>query len=252
MKRGEPSRPLRVVIADDEPPARQQLQDLLADVPWVTCVGEAADGEEAVAAVDRLRPDLLFLDIEMPVLSGLAVLGRVRHQPAVVFTTAYDRYAVAAFELAALDYLLKPFGRDRLSSALERARRALDERTALSVLERARETSGSAPARRVFVRDHGRIVPLAIRDVQRLEARDDYVDLYAGGRSYLVHLPLAEFERRLDPARFLRIHRSRIVNLDHVAGFTPCDGSRLEVEMKDGTRLLASRQRSRALRERSV
>jgi two-component system LytT family response regulator len=247
------ARTLKVLIADDEPPARQQLLDLLADVPWVTCVGEAADGGAAAAAVDRLRPDVLFLDIEMPVLSGLAVLERVRHRPAVVFTTAYDRYAVAAFELAALDYLLKPFGRERLQAALERARRAVAERNALSALERAREAgSNGAPPRRFFVRDGGRIVPIAVRDIQRLEARDDYVEVIAGGPSYLVHLPLAEFERRLDPSRFVRIHRSRIVNLDLVTGFTPYDATRLQVEMKDGTRLLASRMRSRSLRERSL
>jgi two-component system LytT family response regulator len=248
-----PPRTLRVLIADDEPPARQQLLDLLGEVSWVRCVGAAADGAAAVADVERLRPDVLFLDIEMPVLSGLAVLERVQHRPAVVFTTAYDRYAVAAFELAALDYLLKPFGRERLRAALDRARLAVAERSALSILERARDAAPrSTPPKRFFVRDSGRIVPIAVRDIQRVEARDDYVDVVAGGRSYLVHLPLAEFERRLDPSRFARIHRSRIVNLDHVVGFTPYDASRLQVEMKDGTRLVASRQRSRALRERSL
>src|SRR6185295_16239065 len=107
-----------------EPIARQQLRDLLADVDWIECIGEAADGRTAVAMIDDVKPDLVFLDIEMPELNGLDVLREIEHQPAIVFTTAYDRFAVAAFELEAIDYLLKPFGRERLRAALERAKRA--------------------------------------------------------------------------------------------------------------------------------
>ena len=117
----------RAVIVEDEPIARRRLQDLVAEIDWIECVGEAADGLTAVSVIDQLRPDLVFLDIEMPELSGLEVLGRIHHDPAIVFTTAYDRFAVAAFELEAVDYLLKPFGRDRLLAALERVRRAAKE-----------------------------------------------------------------------------------------------------------------------------
>jgi two-component system LytT family response regulator len=241
------------LVVDDEPLARRKLRELVDDVPWLACVGEAADGDAAIAAVDTLRPDLLFLDIELPGPSGLEVLARVRHRPTVIFTTAYDRYAVAAFELHALDYLLKPFGRGRFEAAVERARMCLDA-AGPSTLERGRQALAvpAGPVARLFVRDRGRIVPLAVRDVVRLQAEDDYVAAHAGGRSYLVHLPLAELERRLDPDRFLRIHRSHVVNLDHVEAFEAQADGRVEVVLKDGLRLVASRTRSRELRGRVV
>jgi two-component system LytT family response regulator len=243
---------LRTLIADDEPLARRKLRDLLGEFSWVQCVGEVADGPATVRAVDALEPDLLFLDIEMPGMSGLGVLERIAHQPAVIFTTAFDKYAVAAFELAALDYLLKPFGPERLHTALDRARQSLAQRGTLPALQRARTVFDGAPATRFFVRDRGKIVPLQAREILHLEARDDYVAVYVAGRRYLVHLPLTEFERRLDPSRFVRIHRSHIVNLDHVVAFTPYDGTRLHVELRDGTRLLASRTRSRELRGTAI
>jgi two-component system LytT family response regulator len=242
----------RVVIVEDEPIARQQLRDLLGAVDWIDCVGEAGDGQTAVALIDEVRPDLVFLDIEMPELSGLDVLGRIQHDPAVVFTTAYDKFAVSAFELEAIDYLLKPFGRDRLLAALDRVKRAIRDDGDVAVARRAHEAmdhlSGSGPLTRIFVRDRGRIVPIAVRDIERLEADDDYVAVYARGRRYLVYLNMSEFEARLDPAMFLRIHRSHIVNLDHVASLAAYDATRLQVELRDGTKLLASRTRSRDLR----
>jgi len=248
----------RAIIVEDEPIARRQLRDLVGEVEWIDCVGEAADGQTAVALIDELRPDLVFLDIEMPELSGLEVLRRIRHEPAIVFTTAYDRFAVAAFELEAIDYLLKPFGRDRLRQALDRVRQALGGEQPpsgeASVSNRARAAiarfgaDAAGPLTRIFVRDRGRIVPIAIGDVERLEADDDYVAIHVRGRRFLVYLGLNEFEARLDPQRFLRVHRSHIVNLDHVAALAPFDGTRLQVEMRDGTKLTASRTRSRELR----
>ena len=241
------------LIADDEPLARQKLRELVAEVPWMECVGEAADGFEALRQVDGVRPDVLFLDIQMPGLSGLEVLARATHVPTVVFTTAYDRYAVAAFELQALDYLLKPFGRRRFLAAIERVREAVAQREGAPALERAREAL--QPGRyltRLFVRDRGRIVPVRVTDIQRLEARDDYVAVYVGGGRHLVHMPMSEFARRLDPERFLQVHRSHIVNLDHVQALVPFDGSRLQVEMRDGAKIMASRTRSKHLRHEAV
>jgi two-component system LytT family response regulator len=178
---------------------------------------------------------------------------------------------VAAFELGALDYLLKPFGRERLDAALARVRRAFDARppgdapTAATAAEadtssgRERErlaaaagAAAGAPLERLFVRDRGRLVPILMREVERLEAEDDYVALVARGRRFLVELPLGEFEQRLDPRRFLRVHRAHIVNLDFVAQLVPYDGARLQVEMRDGTKLMASRARSRELRDLAV
>jgi two-component system LytT family response regulator len=251
--------PVRVLVVEDEPLARARLCELLAEVPWLTCVGEAADGLTAIARIDELRPDLVLLDVQLPECTGLEVLERAVHEPAVVFTTAYDRYAVAAFELEALDYVLKPFGRERLHAALDRARRMLPSRMGEGEAEpsalRARARSalaGAGPLTRVLVRDRGRLVPVQLHEVERLEAEDDYVALHAAGRRYLVELPLGEFEARLDGQRFVRVHRSHIVNLDFVRQLVPYDGARLMVEMRDGTKILASRTRSRDLRELAI
>src|SRR5690606_16160349 len=183
-------------------------------------------------------------------LPGLEVLGAVRHRPLVIFTTAYDRFAVAAFELAAVDYLLKPFGAERLRAALDRAIDWL-QRPAAPADERVRDTLRTdRPLERLFVRDRGRIVPLAAAAIERCEARDDYVAVHAGGRAYRVQVRLQDLERRLDPTRFVRIHRSHLVNLDFVQAFEPYDAHRLLVHMRDGARVLGSRTRSRELRRR--
>ncbi len=241
------------LIVDDEPLSRLKLRELVAGAEGLTCVGEVADGDSAVREIDRLRPDVVFLDIQMPGRSGLRVLESCRHHPVVIFTTAFDRYAVTAFELEAVDYLLKPFGRERFEAAVRRARARL-ERPDPDLLERARLALGGGPQRlaRIFVRHCGHILPLTTSDIERLEAEADYVAIVCGGRRYLVHLPLSELEQRLDPERFVRIHRGHIVNLDHVAAFRPQADSRLLVEMHDGTRLMASRTRSRELRDRAV
>jgi two-component system, LytTR family, response regulator len=243
----------RAVIVEDEPIARTRLRELLDNVDWIECVGEAADGASAVKLIDELQPDLLFLDIEMPGMNGLDVLGSISHDPAVVFTTAYDRYAVTAFELEAVDYLLKPFGAKRLNATLARVRKSLTGDADVPAVERARAALGGREAfTRIFVRDRGRIIPIAVDAIERLEAEDDYVGVHAGGRRYLVYLGMAEFEARLDPQRFVRIHRSHIVNLDRVAAFLPEDGGRLRIEMKDGTKLMASRTRARELRHLAI
>ena len=244
---------VRAVIIDDEPLARQQLRDFIADVPWLEYVADASTGGEAVRVIDAQQPDIVFLDIQMPEMTGLEVLEKIHHDPAVVFTTAHDRYAVAAFELGALDYLLKPFGRERFLGAVERARRSLQSESDERPAERARAALESERVMtRVFVRDRGRILPIPVQEIVRLEAEDDYVGLHARGRRFLVYLPLGEFEKRLDTERFLRVHRSHIVNLDHVAALVPYDGSRLQVEMRDGTKIMASRTRSRELRHLAI
>ncbi len=251
---------IRALIVEDEPLARRTLREIIAGVPWLECVGEADNGSRAVEMIDSLKPDLVMLDIEMPELDGLQVLDRISHEPAVIFTTAYDRYAVSAFELEALDYLLKPFGRERCLAALERARRTLpanessgESSASTSLVERARHVlSESGPLTRLFVRDRDRIVPISTADIERLEAADDYVDVHTKSRSYLVYLTLNDFERRLDPERFIRVHRAHIVNLDFVKQLVPFDGSRMQIEMRDGTKILASRTRSKELRQLAI
>lgn len=241
------------LIADDEAPARKRLRDLLGAVTWVDVVGDTADGPATIEAVNRLEPDLLFLDLQMPGCDGLEVVRRIAHQPAIVFTTAHNRYAVAAFELGAIDYLLKPFGRERLALALERLRDVRGRRAEPRVTERTAEAlNPSARLSRLFVRTRGRIIVIPIADIQRFEARDDYTALFAGSQRHLVHLRLADLEQRLDSAMFARVHRSHIVNLDFVEAMIPNEDGRLEVVLRDGTRLMASRSRSRELRNQSV
>lgn len=236
------------LIVEDEPLARRRLRELIRDVPWLHCVGEATSGRAAIAAIDELQPDLVFLDVQLPGFSGIDVLSRVRHQPAVIFTTAHDQFAVTAFELAAIDYLLKPFGRDRFSRAIERCRPLLERAELDASTERAREVLTQGPVPRLFVRDAGRVVPIRVSSIERLQACDDYVIVHAAGRQFRLNVPLSDLEQRLDPQLFVRVHRSHVVNLDHVASWTPYDGSRFQIALRSGTTLMASRQRSRLLR----
>jgi two-component system LytT family response regulator len=249
---------ITVLVVDDEPLARRRLTALIADVPWAVQVGEARDGSAAVETVQRLRPDVVFLDIQMPELSGIQVVERLRGLdtiPAVVFTTAFDQYAVAAFELEAIDYLLKPFGARRFLAALERARQAVASRGAAATLDRARAvlaaTNAPAPLERVFVREGGAILPLPLHPIERVEAQDDYAMIHAHGRRYLVGLRLATLEARLPNPPFLRVHRCHIVNLDHVERMRLLDNGHIEVQMKGGATVPVSRLRSQELRRLS-
>lgn len=239
---------VRTLIADDEPVARAGLRAMLAEFEWIICVGEAASGPAAVEAINRLQPELIFLDIQMPGLLGTEVLRHAVHQPFVVFTTAYAQHAVTAFELGALDYLLKPFGPKRLAATLERVRSALGEPATLPALGRLREALSSGPMSRLFVRSGGAVIPVAVAGVSWFEARGDYVAAHLGRSRHLLHLSLNRLEARLDPTRFARIHRTHIVNLDHVTAFRPHGKGRLLAELADGTRLPVSRSRSHDLR----
>jgi two-component system LytT family response regulator len=244
-----PAPSIDALIVEDEPLARRRLRELIRDVAWLNCVGEATTGKTAISAIDELQPDLVFLDVQLPGCSGIDVLSRVHHTPAVIFTTAHDQFAITAFELAALDYLLKPFGRDRFARAIERARPLLESRAGSDAAQRARETSVDGPVPRLFVREAGRIIPLRVASIEWLQACDDFVIVHTGGRQFRINLTLADLERRLDPRVFVRVHRSHLVNLDHVTSWTPYDGSRLQITLRTGRTIMASRQRSRALRE---
>jgi two-component system LytT family response regulator len=235
------------LVVDDEPVARAGLRRMLASIEWIDCIGEAASGPEAIAAIDAQRPELVFLDIEMPGSSGLDVLRRIAHQPSIVFTTAHAQHAVAAFELGALDYLLKPFGEERLRSTLDRVRAALGAPSE-SALDRFTQAMGRGPLSRLFIRTGRSIVPLAVSEVAWFGAAGDYVTAHAGKAGHLLHLSLNRLEERLDPKRFARIHRTSIVNLDHVNAFRTEPGGNLVAELKDGTRLSVSRARARELR----
>jgi len=238
---------VRALVVEDEPLARARLRELLEPVDWVRWVGEAASADAARRALAETRPDLLFLDVQLPGGSGLDLLRAATGTPAVIFTTAHDRFAVTAFEVGALDYLLKPFGVERFQRALERARPFL-EAPGASPAERGGEVLGTGALERLFVRDGGRIVPLACADVERIQACDDQVLIHARGAIYRLSVTLGDLEGRLDSRRFVRLHRSHLVNLDHVASFVPTEDARFLVTLRSGATVIASRQRSRALR----
>ena len=233
---------LRTVIAEDEPLARQRLRRFIERDPRLELVGEAESGMAAVELIDRLAPDLVFLDIQMPECTGLEVLERAAHRPAPVFTTAYAEYALRAFEVEAYDYLVKPFGWTRFQAAVDRVARRLSAPPAPA-------PAAESYLERLFVRRKGEMVPVSMRDVHRIEGAGDYVTLCTGAGQVLADISLNELERRLDPACFRRVHRAHIVNLDHVSAIRPYDERRLSVRFADGSEVVASRAGSQSLRE---
>lgn len=239
-----------ILVADDEPLARQTLRAHLRDLGCSGTIHEAGDGETAVAVANRERPELIFLDIVMPGATGLQVLERLEYGPKVIFTTAHDHYAVTAFELGALDYLLKPFGRDRLERVLTRVRH-LSPVEPEPLLDRAKKTLQLARPRlsKIFVRDGNRILPLAVHDIERVQGADDFVTIVTATKQYLVSVRLSDLEDHLDADRFLRIHRSHLINLDYVTAIQRCDTARFDVVMKSGIRITASRAGSKRLRD---
>jgi two-component system LytT family response regulator len=252
-------RPLRAVIADDEPRARQFLDRLLSERPEIDVVGEAKGGAEALALVARLSPDVVFLDIQMPDLSGLEVARHLKGDdaPVVVFVTAYDQHAVEAFEVAALDYLLKPIRRERLAEAVRRVahevrsgRGAAGQEAAVrAVLKNAEVQHRLEPLRRLPVRFRREVKLLDLEQVARVVSRDRVVLACAEGREYLVDYTLQELEERLPAGQFVRAHRAALVNIDSIESYGGEDGV-LVLRLKDGTRVEASERRAAEVRRR--
>ncbi len=230
---------LRAVIVDDEELARALLRELLAAHSDIEIAAECANGFEAVKACAENPPDLLFLDVQMPKLDGFEVLELIEPGPAVVFTTAYDQYAMRAFDAHAVDYLLKPFGKERFNLALDRARRRLGERRLPTQLSAARPPAARPP--RLVVKDGTKIHIIPLEKLDYVQAQDDYVALHSAGKSYLKQQPIAELEAALDPARFVRIHRSAIVNLERLARIEPYGKESRIAILTDGARLPVSR-----------
>ena len=238
-----------ILIAEDEPLARRTLREHLRALGCEGQIHEAHDGKTAIVLANKERPELIFLDIVMPGATGLEVLEQLDYEPKVIFTTAHDQYAVTAFELGALDYVLKPFGRDRLERVLQRAQAAFDG-AGISLLSRAKETLKPAKVlSRLFVRDGNRIVPIALASIERVQGADDYATIFTSPKEYLVSIRLSDLEIHLEPANFLRIHRSHLINLEYVTSIEPYDANRVEVIMKSGTRIVASRTGSKRLRD---
>lgn len=244
---------MRIIIVDDEALSRTRLRQLLRGESDIEIIAECSTGADAVDVCERLRPDVMLLDVQMPEMDGFEVLAALAggYTPLVVFVTAFDEYAVKAFDVLALDYVLKPVAPERLHAACERARARLSTATQparvqddrlLSLLTQLQSDgrAGIGPSR-LFVRSNDRVVMLNPADIHWCEAAGNYVKIHAGGQTYVVRQPLSEMEALLNPVMFARIHRSTIVNLDHVKEFQPWFSGEMIVLMNDGTKLKLSR-----------
>jgi two-component system LytT family response regulator len=233
---------LRVAIVDDEEPARAILREYLQQEPGVEIVAECSNGFEAVQAVANLKPDVLLLDVQMPKLDGFEVLELIERDVAVVFVTAYDQYALKAFDVHAVDYLLKPFNPERLTQALERVRaRLMRGHPPPSETLSARLPTPRRPATRVLIRDGANVHIVPLAKIDYAEAQDDYVSIHAERRAYLKEQTMAQLEATLDPARFVRIHRSYLLNIDRLAKVEMTDKDSRVAILRDDTRLPISR-----------
>jgi two-component system LytT family response regulator len=251
------ARPIRTLIVDDEPMARASIRVLLGADPEIEVVGECSSGVDAVTAIAAHAPELVFLDVQMPRMNGFEVLEAVgdRRRFAVVFVTAYDSYAIAAFDVQALDYVLKPFDDQRFQRAVERAKgrirhARLDHLASelVHVVSGGTQSEPTSPVERIAVRDGTRTVLVPVCDIDWIEAADYYVQLHVGARAYLHREPMRDLEARLDPRRFVRIHRSAIVALDRVVELRPSAHGDHCVRLRDGTELRLSRARRDRLR----
>jgi two-component system, LytTR family, response regulator len=226
---------MKAMIVDDEPPARRELRRLLADFSWVEIIGEAGNIEQAAGMVESLMPDLLFLDIQMPGGSGFDLLSRLEHVPAVIFTTAHDEHAVRAFEVDALDYLLKPIDPARLAEALARVKSAHAQQT----------RPPSHVLEQIFVRDGTRCWLVPLREVRLLSSEGNYIRLSWGKEKPLLGRALAALEQRLDPNRFFRANRRQIINLDFIENVDLGVNGRLHAQLRDGPEVEISRRQAR-------
>jgi two-component system LytT family response regulator len=260
-----PETPLRVIIADDEPLARQRIEDLLARKEGISIVAEATNGNEAVELIRRHAPDLLFLDVQMPGLTGLQVVETIgaESMPATVFTTAYDQFALKAFEVAAVDYLVKPFEDERFEQALRRARQSVELKEVgrmskqLLALLQHRQPGDAAPIEaaapkpeyleRISVETRGQLRVVPVSKVDYITASGPYAELHVGDRTFAIRERMATLEERLDPAVFFRVHRSVIVRLDRIDTLLHAAGGDYAVRLKDGTELSVSRNKREEL-----
>ena len=243
---------IRTLIVDDEPLGRQRIRHLLDREDDVAVIDECANGEEAVAAIGKHTPDLVFLDVQMPVLDGFAVLEAVgaAQMPVVIFVTAYDQYALQAFDVHALDYLLKPFDRERFQKALNRARIHL-RRQGLDTLSQrlhallddyqAHPPAAATYLKRLAVKTGGQVFFLNVEEIDWIEAAGNYAGLHIKEKTHLIRETMSDLEARLDPELFLRIHRSTIVNRDHIKALAPVSNGEYVLTLHDGTRLASSR-----------
>jgi two-component system LytT family response regulator len=232
---------IRTIIVDDEEPARLILREFLSAHEEVKIIAECANGFDAVKVITETKPDLIILDIQMPKLNGFEVLELVEQPPSIIFATAYNQFAVKAFEVHALDYLLKPFSKERLTEALEHAKGHLKKKSI--PLQELASAAGMKPSplERILVKDGSKVHVIPVDKIDYIEAQDDYVAIKLDGKTHLKQERMAELEKELDTAKFIRVHRSYILNLDRIARIELyAKDSRMAI-LKDGTKLLISR-----------
>lgn len=240
---------IRTLVVDDEELARDRLKSLLAREPRIEVIAEAGDGKGAVAAIEKLKPDLVFLDVQMPELNGFEVLEALdaEARPNVVFCTAHDKFALKAFDVHAVDYLLKPFDKERFQTALERAISKVElarggqgqkENAVTAVLK---EVKPAGPVERLLVKSEGRVLLIKVEDIDYIEAADNYVSLRVGKDSHLMRETMSSLEAKLPPDRFMRISRSSIVNVERIQELQPMFHGEYVVVLKSGAKLTLSR-----------
>jgi len=234
---------IRAIIVDDEALGRESLRTILGDFPFIEVVGECADGFAAVQAVQQLKPDLLFLDIQMPRLDGFDVVELLgKEAPFIIFVTAYDEYALRAFEAQALDYLLKPVRKERLHKGIERLQGQMQTRVRESMAGLVQKhRQDQAPLGRLLIRDNTQVTIIPVAEIVYIEAQDDYVKIFTPQKTHLKSETLASLEQKLDPAIFCRIHRSYILNIDFLTAIEPYTKDSRIVKLKNGKTLPLSK-----------
>ncbi|HEY0609021.1 MAG TPA: LytTR family DNA-binding domain-containing protein [Chitinophaga sp.] len=236
-----------VLIIDDEEASRSLIRQYLQAHPEIDILAECENGIEAVRAINETKPDLVFLDVQMPGLNGFEVLQEIAHIPMIIFTTAFDRFAIKAFEMNAVDYLLKPYTRQRFDLSMERIRQRTDQHGLYSLAASIPLQQGSYPPR-IFVETPGRLKSLDVQDILYLKAEKDYTRIHVAGQSYLGSQGISVLEKRLDPQRFLRVHRSYIVNIYHVREVYR-DISKTFLVMNDETEIVVGRSYLESLKK---
>jgi two-component system LytT family response regulator len=242
---------IKAVIVEDEKPARDLVKNYLESVPEVEIIGEFDNGFDGLKAINELLPDVIFLDVQMPKLSGFEMLEVLDHKPEVIFTTAYDQYAINAFEQNAVDYLLKPFSKDRFVEAIDKLKEKLTKKQEPSSIDRIKQHFADSEEKihRVVIKKSGRIHVISTEKINFFEAQDDYVMVYTNEGKYLKQQTMKYFEKHLDPEQFVRVHRSYIANVSCIERIEPYEKSNFILILKDGNKVPVSRGGMQLLKE---
>lgn len=242
---------IRIIIVEDEKPARDLIRKYMEDHPFLELIGEYDNGFDGLKAINEQRPDAVFLDVQMPKLTGFEMLEVLDHQPEIIFTTAYDQYAIRAFEQNAVDYLLKPFSKERFAESVRKLEGRMESRSSGSSIEKIRMhlQESEEKLHRVVIKKSDRIHVISTGDINYLEAQDDYVMIYTDEGRYLKQQTMKYFEKHLDPEQFVRVHRSYIANISCIERIEPYEKTNYILILKDGKKVPVSRNGMQVLRE---